>query len=362
LLHAGAGCDHRLPLRESVQHRGMKLWSLPRGIVSPRDAEEVAAVRRLAFVVAFVMAGGVHGAWAQSYPSRVIKIIVPIAAGGPLDAVARTVGETLSERLKQAVVVENRPGAGGNIGIQAGLAADPDGYTLIVTTGSMLTTIPSLYKKPPFDPERDLRPITLLTVSSQTLAVHPSLPVNSLKDFIAFARKNPLSYATSGYGTPSHLTMEYLRMLADFPATPVTYRGLPPLMIDLLSGQVKAGFVATSGAITHVRQGKLKALGISTGQRSKLLTEIPTIAESGYPEFAVDSYIVLVASARIPDPVASLLESEARRAVTLPAFQKKFVVRDVAGVGSTSAEARAWIAMEFRRWAKVIKAANMQVN
>jgi tripartite-type tricarboxylate transporter receptor subunit TctC len=315
----------------------------------------------LATAIAMVVAG-LTTARGDNYPSRVVKIVVPIAAGGPLDTVARTIAETLSERLKQTFIIENRPGAGGNIGLQAGLSAEPDGHTLIVATGSMLTTIPSLYKKPPFNPNVDLRPISMLTVSSQTLAVHPSLPVNSLKDLIGFARKNPLTYATSGYGTPSHLTMEYLRMLAGFPATPVTYRGLPPLMIDLLSGQVKVGFVATSGAITHVQQGKLKALAISTGRRSELLTQVPTIAESGYPEFAVDSYILLVAPGRIPEPVAALLEKEVRRAVKLPSFQKKFRVRDVASVGSSGAEAKTWIAQELQRWAKVIKAAKMQVN
>jgi tripartite-type tricarboxylate transporter receptor subunit TctC len=309
-----------------------------------------------------MIAGALGAAQADNYPSRVVKIVVPIAPGGPLDTVARAIAETLSARLKQTFIIENRPGAGGNIGIQAGINAPPDGHTLIVATGSMLTTIPLLYKKPPFNSETDLRPISTLTVSSQTLAVHPSLPVNSLKDFIAFAQKNPLEYATSGYGTPSHLTMEYLRLLANFPATPVTYRGLPPLMIDLLSGQVKAGFVATSGALSHIQQGKLKALAISTGQRSQVLTQVPTIAESGYPEFAVDSYILLVAPARIPDQAAALLEKEARRAVSLPEFQKKFLARDVASVGNSGAESKAWIAAELRRWEKVIKATNMQVN
>lgn len=320
-------------------------------------------MKRLVVMIALiVMAVGLSTiARADDYPSRVVKIIVPIAPGGPLDTVARTVAETLSERLKQTFIVENKPGAGGNIGIQAGIAAEPDGYTLVVVAGSMLTTNPSLYKKSPFDPLVDLRPISTLTVSSQTLAVHPSLPVNSLKDFIAYAKKNPVEYATSGYGTPSHLTMEYLKLLAGISGTPVSYRGLSPLMVDLLAGQVKVGFVATAGVISHAREGKLKALAVSSARRSQMMPDVPAIAET-YPEFDVDSYILLVAPARIPESVAALLEKETRRAVMQPSFRAKFQLRDIVGVGSSGADSRVWIAKELPQWAKVIKAAKMQVN
>jgi tripartite-type tricarboxylate transporter receptor subunit TctC len=320
-------------------------------------------VKRLALVAAIaVIAACPKAASADGYPSHVVKIIVPITAGGPLDSVARAIAQTLSERLKQPFIVEDRPGAGGNIGIQSVIASEPDGYTLVVATGSMLTTNPWLYKKHPFDTLRDLRPISTLTVSSQTLAVNPSLPVHSLQDLINYARKNPLQYATSGYGTPSHLTMEYLRMLAHFPATPVTYRGLSALMLDLLSGQVKVGFVATAGALPHVQRGELRAIAVSSGHRATLLPNVPTVAELGYPQFVVDSYILLMAPAHIPDAVAQLLEKEVQRAVRLPDFQAHFRAEDIASVGNTSAESRTWIAEELQRWGKVIKAANMQVN
>ncbi|MBI3436556.1 MAG: tripartite tricarboxylate transporter substrate binding protein, partial [Proteobacteria bacterium] len=265
-------------------------------------------MKKFALLIALSMTAiGLNSARADPYPSRVVKIIVPIAAGGPIDSIARSIAQTLSDRLKQTFVVENRPGAGGNIGIQAAIGAEPDGYTLLLAAGSMLTVNPLIYKKAPFDPGADLRPLTTLTVSTQTLVVHPSLTVKTLSDFIAYAKKEPLTYATSGYGSPSHLAMEYLRMLAGFSATPVSYRGLSPLMIDLLSGQVKVGFVSTSGAIGNLREGKLRGIAISGAQRSRLLKEIPTIAESGFPQYELDSYILMLAPAHLPEPIAALL-------------------------------------------------------
>lgn len=299
---------------------------------------------------------------ADEYPSRTVKVIVPLAPGGPIDTVARTVAETLSQRLKRSFIVENRPGAGGNIGILATIAAQPDGYTLLVAAGSMVTVNQLLYRKPPFDPLRDLRPLSTLTVSSQMLVVHPSLPVRSVRDLVAYARAERLSYATSGNGSPSHLAMEYLRLLAGFPASPIPYRGLSALMVDLLSGQVKAGFIATSGALPYLREGRLRGLAISSAQRSPLVKQVPTVAESGYPEFVFDSYVVMLAPAHVPDAVAGRLEREIRRAVTLPEFATAYLARDVAGVGNSSAETRAWMTHETSRWAKVVKAANIHAD
>jgi tripartite-type tricarboxylate transporter receptor subunit TctC len=155
--------------------------------------------------------------------------------------------------------------------------------------------------------------------------------------------------------------MEYLQMLAGISGTPVTYRGLSPLMVDLLSGQVKVGFVATAGVINHAQEGKLKALAVSSGRRSQMMPDVPAIAET-YPEFDVDSYVLLVAPARVPEPITALLEMEVRRAVLLPSFRAKFQPRDIMGVGSSGADTGAWIAKELPQWSKVIKAANMQIN
>jgi tripartite-type tricarboxylate transporter receptor subunit TctC len=309
-----------------------------------------------------LIGAGSASAQADGYPSRTVKVIVPLAAGGPIDTVARTVAETLSARLKQSFIVENRPGAGGNIGILATITAKPDGYTLLVAAGSMVTVNPLLYRRPPFDPARDLQPLSTLTVSSQMLVVPPSLPVKSLRDLVAYARTGRLPYATSGNGSPSHLAMEYLRLLAGFPATPIPYRGLSALMVDLLSGQVKAGFIATSGALPYLRQGKLRGIAISSARRSPLAKQIPTVAESGYPEFVFDSYVVMLAPAHVPDAVAGLLEREIRRAVTLPEFETVYLARDVVGVGNSSADTRTWMVRETSRWAKVVKAADIHAE
>lgn len=320
---------------------------------------------RLILLFMFAAIGtGLHAARADTYPSHPVKIIVPFAAGGPVDRVARTVAETLSERLKQPFIIENRLGADGNVGLQAAISSKPDGYTLVMATGSMLTVNPALYKKAPFNPEVDLRPISILTVSSQMLVVHPSIPANSLAEFIAFARKRkaPVTYATSGYGSPSHFTMEYLRLLADFPASPVSYQGNAPLMIDLLSGVIKVGFVATSGVLNYLNSGQLKGIGISSPTRSSLAPNVPTIAESGYPGFQVDSYILILAPANVPEPIVDQLEQEVRQAVKSSDFRQKFQALDVQSVGSTGAEAKTWIAKETKQWAKIVKAANMQAE
>src|SRR5262249_50760971 len=249
------------------------------------------------------------------YPNRPIRLIHPYTPGGPTDIVARAIGEKLSLSLRQPIVIENRPGAGGNIGTEMIAKAAPDGYTLGLVLNTTLTVNPSLYKKLPFDPEKDFRLISILTGAGMMLVVHPSVPVNSVAEFVAYAkaaaaRKEPITYASGGNGTPGHLTMENFRMHAGFEAIHVPYRGNAPMVIDLVAGQVKFGFVVSAGMIDHVREGRLKGLGVSRLTRSPLAPDVPTIAESGYPGFKVESYNVLLAPAGLPDSVAALLEHE----------------------------------------------------
>ena len=320
--------------------------------------------RSIAFIIvlAAVVLAGVAPAFAQSYPSRPVKVVVPFAAGGPLDLVGRAVFDKLSVNLKQTFVMENRTGAGGNIGIELVAKSAPDGYTLLFVLSGPLTANPAMYRKLPFNVEKDLRPISLLASSSQMMVVHPSVPVNTLAEFVAYAKKEPLVYAHAGPGSGGHLAMEYFRTMAGFETVQVPYRGNAPLVVDLLAGQVKAGFVATAGVIQHVRDGRLKGLAVSATTRSSLAPDVPTTAEAGYPDFKLGSYFVLLGPAGLPDAIANLLEREVWEALKSPELHDKFAAQDIATVGSSAAEAREFLRADTALWARIAKDANLRVD
>jgi tripartite-type tricarboxylate transporter receptor subunit TctC len=319
--------------------------------------------RMLAALIVAGLAVGVVPALAQSYPTRPVKVVVPFAAGGPLDLVGRAVFEKLSERLKQPFVLENRTGAGGNIGTDAVTKAAADGYTLLFVLSGTLTANPALYRKLPFNVEKDLRPISLLVASTQMLVVHPSVPVNTLAEFVAYAKKQPLAYAHAGPGSGGHLAMEYFRTMAGgFETVQVPYRGNAPLVVDLVAGQVKAGFVSTAGVIQHVRDGRLKGLAISSTVRSALAPNVPTTAEAGYPDFKLGTYFVLLAPAGVPDAIAGLLEREVRAVLKSPELKERFRPQDIEMVGSDAAAARAFLREDTALWARIAKQANLRVD
>jgi tripartite-type tricarboxylate transporter receptor subunit TctC len=313
-------------------------------------------------LLAMIVAACAAPASAQSYPTRPVKIIVPFPAGGPLDLLGRAMGDKLAASLKQPFIVENRVGAAGNIGTEAVAKAPPDGHTLLLGLSSTLTVNPALYSKLPFDPEKDLRLITVATSSSQLLVVHPSLPVHSVKDFVAHANREPIAYAHAGPGSPGHLMMEFFRMYAGFNAQPVPYRGNALLVTDLVGGQIKAGFVGSGGLFQHVRDGKVRALAISTQERSPLLPQVPTIAESGYPEVKFGSYFVVAAPAGVPDSIAGLIEREVRAALQTSDIKNKLRPTDIQVMATSSAEARAIIKAETETMARVVKASGMRID
>ena len=225
-----------------------------------------------------------------------------------------------------------------------------------------LTANPAMYRKLPFNVEKDFRPISLLVASSQMMVVHPSLPVNTLAEFVAYAKKQPITYAHAGAGSSGHLAMEYFRTMAGFETVQVPYRGNAPLVIDLVAGQVKAGFVSTVGVIQHVREGRLKGLAISSAARSLLAPDVPTTAEAGYPAFKLETYFVLLAPAGLPDAIAELLEREVRAVLKAPDLQDKFRAQDIEIVASTAAEARAFLRADTALWARIAKDANLRVD
>jgi tripartite-type tricarboxylate transporter receptor subunit TctC len=333
------------------------------------------SAKRSVHFVGIIFAGAAIGCsvWAvgataaQPYPSHLVRLVVPFTAGGPSDIVARAIGEKLSASLKQPFVIENRPGAGGNVGTEVLAKAPPDGHTLGLMLSSILTVNPSLYEKLPFDPDKDFRPISILTESGMMLVVHPSVPVNSVAEFVAYAkaaaaRKEPIIYASGGNGGPGHLTMENFRMHAGFEAIHVPYRSNAPMVVDLLAGQVKVAFVTSSGMMDHVRAGRLKGLGVSRLSRSPLAPNVPTINESGYPGFKIEAYNVLLSPAGLPEPIATLLEREVPATLKFPDVIERLRAMDVIPSGIIGPEVRARLKVDRAEWAKVVAAANMRLH
>jgi tripartite-type tricarboxylate transporter receptor subunit TctC len=338
---------------------GLSPVTLPASQVAPAAAAARCALC-IVVAVAWFALGSASTAAGQSYPDRPIKVIVPFAAGGPLDLVGRSLGEKLSASLNQPVIIENRLGAGGNIGTEAAAKSPPDGYTLLLVLSGTLVANPAVFAKLPFDPQRDFEPISLVTATGQMLVVHPSLPVNTAAEFVDHAKKHTITYAHAGPGSGGHLAMGYFRLLAGFSGTPVPYRGNAPLMNDLAAGQVNSGFIASAGAIPHVRAGRLKGLAISSEKRSPLAPDVPTIAEAGFPQMTFNTWFVLLAPAKTPPPVLALLEREVRRAAQLPDLKERWLASDITPLGTSAAEAKELLKAETALWADIVKRANLQ--
>jgi tripartite-type tricarboxylate transporter receptor subunit TctC len=303
---------------------------------------------------------------AETYPSRVVKIVVPFPPGGPLDTTARLLAEKLATSLKQPFVVENRPGAAGNLGTDAVAKAPADGYTLLLVLDTPLTVNPSLYPKLGFDPVRDFTAISTVASFSLTLVVHPSVPVKSVSEFVAYAKTRkdkPILYGSGGGpGNPGHLAMEYFRLQAGFEAAHVPYKGNSEVVMGLVGGQIEAGFLATPGVLSNVQDGRLKALAVSSTRRTSIAAEIPTIAESGYSGFEVGFYQVMLAPAGIPESVRTILEHEVRNIVQSAELQERLRAQAVEPIASTGAESGALLKRVAEQWQAVIRAANIRME
>jgi tripartite-type tricarboxylate transporter receptor subunit TctC len=327
-----------------------------------RASTHVSAALLTAMAVLLFSAAAV----AQGYPSRAVRIVVPFPAGGPLDFTARLLADKLSVSMKQPFVVENRPGAAGNLGADAVAKAAPDGYTLLLVLDTPLTVNPWLYARLAFDPVRDFAPISTVASFSLTLVVNPSVPVNSVAEFVAYAKtrkEKPLLYGSGGGpGNPGHLAMEYFRMQAGFEGVHVPYKGNSEVVMGLIGRQIEAGFLATPGVLPNVREGQLKALAVSNPQRIAIATDIPTVAESGYPGFEVGFYQVLLAPAGTPESVRTLLEREVRHSLQSPELQERFRVQALEPVASSAADTSALLKRVTERWQTVVRTANIRLD
>lgn len=302
-------------------------------------------------------------AGAQTYPSKAIRIVVPFPAGGTSDILARALGQKLSEEWKQPVIVDNRPGAGANIGAEIVVKSPPDGYTLLLAS-TIHTINPSLYRKLAYDPVRDFAPITLIALTSQVLVVHPSLPVSSVKELVTYAKKRPgqIHYSSAGNGSQPHLTAELFKSRTGIDIVHVPYKGAPPAMNDLLAGHVALSFATSPSAVPQVKNGKLRALAVSTAKRIAALPNVPTLDESGLAGFEASGSNGLVGPAGMPTAVVEKMNAAVVRIVKEPAMSKFLSEQGAEPYTNTPAEYAAYIKAEVAKWAKAVKDSGARVD
>jgi len=301
------------------------------------------------------------GAFAQQYPAKAIRMVVPFAAGGPSDVVARIIGQKLTEAWGQAVVIDNRPGAGGNIGTDLVAKAVPDGYTLLLV-GMHFVVNPSLYATAGYNAEKDFAPVTNAAISPAILAVHPSLPVRDARELVQLAKRSALDYGSPGTGTAGHLAGELFNTVAGTKMQHVPYKGAAPAISDLLGGQIKLAVTALPPVTPHVRSGKLRAIAVTTLHRSSALSEVPTVAESGFPGFFVDNMYGVMAPAHTPQPVIAQLHTGIVRALKVPAIAERLTTQGYDPLGNSPREFGEYLTAEVRKWAKVIRESGMRAD
>lgn len=299
------------------------------------------------------------GVFALDYPNKPIRIIVPFAPGGPNDIVARLVAEKLTESWKQQVIVDNRPGADGAIGMELAAKAAPDGYTIILGTSGSVIVTPSLFTKLRYDPVKDFAPITHLTSMPFVLVVNPAVPAHSLKELIALAKTKPgqLSYASPS--SSIYLTGEMFKLRAGVNIAYIPYKGGAPSMTALISGEVAMLFDTPPTLIPQVKAGKARAIVVCSAKRSPGMPDVPTMAESGFPDFDAGSFAAVLAPAKTPKEIVQKLNTEIVRILHLPAVRDRLLGMGADIVGSTPAEFSAHIKAELEKYAKVIKAAGI---
>lgn len=305
-------------------------------------------------------------ALAQSYPSKPIRIVAPFPPGGSVDILARIIGAELQKSWGQTVVVDNRPGAGGNIGADNVAKSAADGYSLLIGSNGTHAINPALYAKMPYDAIKDFSPVSLVASSPNIFTTHPSLPVRSVKEFIALAKASPgkITYGSGGIGTSQHLSVELFRSQANINLIHVPYKGAGPLVTALLSGEIamSSQSLPSMGTPGHVNAGRLHGLAVTSGKRSSVLPQVPTLKESGFPNFDVSAWWGMLAPARTPEDIVNKLNREVIRILNLPDVRKRLMEQGLEILTSTPAEYQAYIKSEMALWAPVVKSSGARVD
>jgi tripartite-type tricarboxylate transporter receptor subunit TctC len=316
-------------------------------------------------LIAWLVLTTAAGSNAAEFPSRPIRIVVPYAAGGPTDILGRLVADFLGRDLGQAAFVENKPGAQGAIGAETVARADADGYTLLVVAGSMIVLNPLLYKKLSYDPVRDFRMLALITEVPVVMEVHPSVPAKTVAEFVTYAKQNPgkLSFGSAGTGGTIHLAGEMFKQMAGIAMTHVPYKGAAPALTDLLAGNIQVMFDSVGTALPSVRSGMLRALGVSSASRISDLPDVPTIAESGYPDYLVSVWFGVAAPAKVPDKLVQILKGSLDRALNDDGFRTSLEKIGYSVLRPRSEVAiKEFIDADRARWSAVIKAQNISLD
>ncbi len=296
-------------------------------------------------------------AWAQAnYPERPIRLVVPYAPGGSADIAARLVAEAWGKAAGGSMFIENRPGAGGNLGVDSVAKAEPDGYTLGLQTVSLAIN-PALTPKMPYDTLKDLAPIGMVASSQHVLVVNPKVPAGNVKELVALLKSKPgkYSYGSAGAGRTFHMAAELFKSTAAVSVVHIPYRGGGPALVDTMGGQVEMSFPVLSAALPHIQAGKLKALGVTGPARSPLLPAVPTIAEAGVPAYSFETWFMVFAPARTPQPVIDKLNAALRQTLTAPAVRDRMAKEGFEPLPSSPADARSRLQREMPQWAKLVK-------
>ncbi len=307
---------------------------------------------------------GVGFAQAPAFPARPLRIVVPYTPGGTNDVIARVLGQKLQEMWSQPVVVENKPGAAGNIGAAEVSKAAPDGYTLLLTNINIVSMNPGLIERMPFDPQRDFAPISLLGTSALMLVVHPSVPAQNVLQLIDLARREPgkLSYASSGNGSPQHMSAEMFKAMTKTSMVHVPYRGAAPAIADLVGGQVQVTVGVVNQLLPHIRSGRLRALAVTSRTRLASAPDVPTLAEAGVPGYESEIWLGLAAPAGTPPAIIDTINNAVRRVMAMPDVVEKLNGQGIGVLVGTPEQMRQRSLEDLKRWGDVIRSAGIKLE